>query len=62
MTPERIAELEAIDFCWEIRPETKAAASSSSLKKGDGKGSVRKSRKAKRNNSLDLLGHAAAML
>mmetsp|Transcript_8986 Transcript_8986/g.19095 ORF Transcript_8986/g.19095 Transcript_8986/m.19095 type:complete len:505 (+) Transcript_8986:248-1762(+) len=60
MNPRRIEELEAIDFCWEIRPDTKpSVATTSSPGKSKGVGSKKKS---KRNASLDLLGKAAAML
>jgi len=78
MTASRIEQLNAIDFCWEIRPNTDsqgastavaaaaASASPSSARGGNRNGSSSKRGKRKspikKRDSLDLLGEAAAML
>ena len=72
MNPERIAELDRIGFCWEIRPNGEHAygtptggpvagkpAAASRKRSADG-GPAKRGKKVAKRDSLDLLGDAAA--
>lgn len=70
MNPERIAELDRVGFCWEIRPngehaygtptDKPAAAAASSRKRSADSNPAKRGKKVAKRDSLDLLGDAAA--
>ena len=68
MNLERIAELDRVGFCWEIRPNGehaygtsagKPVATASRKRSADG-GPAKRGKKVAKRDSLDLLGDAAA--
>ena len=70
MNPERIAELDRVGFCWEIRPngehaygtptDKPAAVAASSRKRSADGNPAKRGKKVAKRDSLDLLGDAAA--
>ena len=70
MNPGRIAELDRVGFCWEIRPNGEhaygtptgkpVAAAASSRKRSADANPAKRGKKVAKRDSLDLLGDAAA--